>query len=239
MHQYMNPPVLERMTPTRFNGEVDLRRQGHRRANAIILDHSFSVRQQRPMTNTKHYLYPVIGLYEPNPNHSAKVAPKEFLSWAENDLKSYDKRARRNALSNIKKALHARLDEIISWTHIRFSSDWDPPYVTTDQKLNVIRQLGIKHEAIVALITAIRNDYEHGYIVPPLNVVKAYLGTCELWLEKTYDIYDFHSVAFANLPMTGITSGARKGNGSVVSKAEFYEPTKVTFFLHFLKKTIN
>jgi hypothetical protein len=191
------------------------------------------------MPVTKHYLQTVIGLYEPTPSRSATIAPKEFLSWAEKDLKSQDKRARGNALSNIKKALHARLDEIIARTHVRFASDWDPRRVTTDQKLDVIRKLGIKHGAVVALITAIRNDYEHRYIVPPLNVVNAYLSACELWVAQTYNMYDFHSVALVNLPITAIGTGVRKANGSVISITEFDEPIEVLFFWNSKKKLVT
>ena len=62
------------------------------------------VRHESPMPNTKHYMYPVIGLHETSGDRTARVSPKGFLSWAERDLKSHDKRARGNALSNIKKA---------------------------------------------------------------------------------------------------------------------------------------
>lgn len=189
------------------------------------------------MAKMKHYLYAVIGLNEPSATRAAKVSARDFLSWAGKDLKSHDKRARGNALSNIKKALHARLDELISRTHVPFSRDWNPRQVNTDRKLQVIRKLGIKHEAIVGLITDIRNKYEHGYVVPPLKVVQAYLSMCELWLDKTYEIYDFSPIVIANLPITGISCGAPKANGSVVTMAKFDEPTKVSFFRN-SKKTL-
>lgn len=182
------------------------------------------------MTNKEHYVFGVIGLHEPAGKKTAKVSPRDFLSWAEKDLKSSDERGRGNALSNIKKALHARVDEIIGKTHLRFSSDWKPHQFTTAGKLAVIRDLGIKHGAIVHLITTIRNEYEHGYIVPPLDVVKAYLGTCELWLENTYKMYDVDSIGIVNFPLTGINCGAPKANGSIIKRTWFLAPKKVRYF---------
>jgi hypothetical protein len=114
-------------------------------------------------------LLSVVGLFEEESPPSEKTRPSEFLSWAELDLQGTDKRSRGNALSNIKKALHSRLDEIICKTHVRFTRDWDPKRVTTPQKLEIIRALDIKHEAVIDLITSIRNQYEHDYIVPEVR----------------------------------------------------------------------
>lgn len=191
------------------------------------------------MTRTKHYVVKVIGLIEPTKSITSKVSPKEFLSWAEKDLATSDKRARGNALSNLKKALHARLDELIERTHLRFTNDWDQRYVTTDRKLEVIRKLGIKHEAVVALITSIRNDYEHAYLVPNLKVVKAHLGAAELWLEKSYESYDFHPVAFGDLPLTGICVEMRDPNQSVIRTVSFGAPEKVSYFWNSKRKLIT
>ena len=46
------------------------------------------------------------------------VTPREFLEWANLDLKESDNRARGNALGNIKKSIHCRIDEIIYETSI-------------------------------------------------------------------------------------------------------------------------
>jgi hypothetical protein len=191
------------------------------------------------MPKPRHYICPVIGQFLPKGNSKAKVSPREFLSWAMKDLKSNDKRGRGNALSNIKKALHARLDEIIDRTHLRFSNDWNPRNVTTNKKLEVVRKIGIKHDAIVDLITKIRNDYEHGYIVPQLTIVRAHLETCELWLGNSYDNYDFQPVAMAGLPLIGISSGTPKANGSDIKSTKFDVPTKIEFFWNSKKKLVT
>ena len=191
------------------------------------------------MTNKRQYPNGQIALFIPNRDNSSKISPKEFLSWAEKDLKSQDKRARGNALSNIKKALHARLDEIIAKTHLRFSHDWNARNFTTDNKLEVIRKIGIKHDAIVNLITVIRNKYEHQYIVPSLDVVRAHQGTCDLWLEKSYSVYEFHSIGFVNLPLIGLGSGMMKANGSVINHTKFDVPTKVIYFWNSKKSLVT
>src|SRR6266566_9261738 len=122
-----------------------------------------------------HYIAEIVGLTEPESILPGRVKPQEFLAWAERDLSSGDERGRGNALGNVKKALHSRVDEIIAKTHVRFTSDWDLKRVTTERKLDVIRQLGIQHEAIVDVMTSARNEYEHDYIVPTARIVRAHL----------------------------------------------------------------
>ena len=65
---------------------------------------------------------------------------EKFLAWAKTDLKGSEKRARGNALSNIKKAIHSRIDEIINSTHIVYAKDWDPRIGTVD-KLEILKKL--------------------------------------------------------------------------------------------------
>ncbi len=70
----------------------------------------------------------------------SQISPKEFLKWAKSDLKkSQDKRALGNALGNIKKAIHSRIDEIINSTHIVLGSGWDWQSFPANQKLNILK----------------------------------------------------------------------------------------------------
>ena len=70
------------------------------------------------------------------------VSPNEFLEWAREDLEQSDRRAIGNAIGNLKKAIHCRMDEIINTTHIKYCKDWNPKS-TTEIKLKVLNILGM------------------------------------------------------------------------------------------------
>ncbi len=90
-----------------------------------------------------------------------------------------------NALSNIKKSIHSRIDEILSQSHLIFASDWNSR-ATTDEKIGLLKKLKIEHTSIVKVITKIRDTYEHQYILPSdLTDIRAYYATTELWLNHS------------------------------------------------------
>jgi hypothetical protein len=185
------------------------------------------------MNGTKphaHHIHEIVGLAEPESNAPGRIKSQEFLTWAERDLSGGDERGRGNALGNVKKALHSRVDEIIGKTHVRFTSDWRPKRVTTEQKLDIIRRLGMQHEAIIGVMTSDRNEYEHDYIVPTIDIVRAHLHAAQLWIEKSYAAYEFHSLALVDIPLTGIAWGEKKPNGSAIMKVKFADPQPVLFF---------
>jgi hypothetical protein len=181
----------------------------------------------RPPT---HFVNEIVGLSEPERHLPDQVAPREFLAWAEKDLASGDKRGRGNALGNVKKALHSGVDEIIAKTHVRFTNDWNAKRVTTEQKLNIVRQLGVQHEAVVDVMTFDRNEYEHAYIVPPARIIQGHLHAAQLWLEKSYSTYEFSLLGFVGLPLLGIYTGDKKPDGSNLGKVRFGKPQSVLFF---------
>ena len=133
------------------------------------------------------------------------IKPLEFLAWAKTDLKGSEKRARGNALSNIKKAIHSRIDEIINSTHIVYAKDWDPRIGTVD-KLEILKKLDIGYTSIVKIITEIRNAYEHKYILPTKEITRAYYEATELWLNNSYDKIITARLGIVNLPILSINS---------------------------------
>jgi hypothetical protein len=189
----------------------------------------------QPLT---HFVSKIVGLFDPEKPVPDQVAPREFLMWAEKDLSSGDKRGRGNALGNVKKALHSRVDEIIAKTHVRFTNDWNPKRVTTEQKLNIVRQLGVQHEAIVDVMTFDRNEYEHAYIVAPMRIIQGHLHAAELWLEKSYTAYEFWPLGFVGLPLLGISTGDKKADGSSLGKVRFGKPQESVLFFYNAKKQL-
>ncbi len=129
------------------------------------------------------------------------VSSQEFLSWAKSDLKGGDRRAMGNALSNIKKSIHGRIDEILSLSHLSFSNEWNSR-ATTDEKIALLKKLDIEHTSIVKIITKIRNTYEHQYILPSdLTDIRAYYETTELWLNHSKTNLIKARLALINLPV--------------------------------------
>lgn len=180
---------------------------------------------------TSAYFSRIVGRFEAELTDSIQVAPREFLEWAEKDLSAGDKRGRGNALGNIKKSLHSRIDQIIGKTHVRFTKDWNPKQASTEQKLDVLRQLGIHHDGIVDILTSVRNEYEHAYVLPSARVLKAHLHAAQLWIEMSYSSYEFFSVGLADLPLRKVCLGSKQSNGSTISIAEFGDPQRVVCFI--------
>ena len=142
----------------------------------------------------------IVLCYPPPKIDRNQVKPTEFLDWAKSDLTG-DKRSRGNALGNIKKAIHSRIDEIINSTHLIFGRDWNWKEITTEKKLSILKDLGIGRGEIAKIITEHRNTYEHQYILPSLDTVRAYRDIAELWLNESYEKYNFSRIAIFGLPI--------------------------------------
>lgn len=156
------------------------------------------------------------------------VSPRDFLMWAQSDLKGSDKRSCGNALGNIKKALHSKIDEIIWKTHVRYTRDWDPQ-CSTETKLKVLKKIGVEHREIVTLITNIRNRFEHKYFVPTKAEVSAYLGIADMWMERVKDRYNFQPVGLVGLVVKELLI-VHSSAGCKISKVNFSNASKVEFF---------
>ena len=147
------------------------------------------------------------------------VSPNEFLEWARKDLEQKDRRAIGNTIGNLKKAIHGRMDEIINTTHIKYCNDWNQK-ATTEIKLKVLNILGMKYSSVVALLTTIRNVYEHKYRIIEYNKSQAYFEIAEMWLTGSYRDYSFNKLAIKGLKTKqfGIHSGK---NGIRIKELEF------------------
>ena len=132
---------------------------------------------------------------------TSQVKPNDFLKWAKSDVKGSDKRARGNALGNIKKAIHCRIDEIINSTHLSCANDWDWTKINTDDKLWILKKIGFDKTSIANIITKIRNTFEHRYILPSFDEDKAYRDTLELWLEDSYKKKILGRIGLFDLPI--------------------------------------
>lgn len=130
----------------------------------------------------------------------SRVTPDEFLTWAQQEIKKDGgRRAIANALTNTKRALHARIDEILDSVRVRYANDWKKT-LNTDFKLNVLRCLNIQTTYIADVLTSRRNDLEHYYKLPPLKQVRADVQTGSLLLDNLKP-YSTTSIVIAGLPI--------------------------------------
>ncbi len=157
------------------------------------------------------------------------VTSQEFLSWAKSDLKGGDRRAMGNALSNIKKSIHSRIDEIISLSHLSFSNDWNSR-ATTDEKIALLKKLNIEHTSIVKIITKIRNTYEHQYVLPSdLTDIRAYYETTELWLNHSKTNLIRSRLGLINLPVYTIKCDSNRFV-KTIEFPEYVDRFKIVYF---------
>jgi len=130
----------------------------------------------------------------------SRVTPEEFLTWAQQDIKKDGgRRAIANALTNTKRALHARIDEILYSVRVRHANDWSDR-LNTDSKLKVLKCFNIRTTDIANVLTGRRNDLEHYYILPPLKQVRADVQTGSLLLDNLKP-YSTTSIVIAGLPI--------------------------------------
>lgn len=127
-----------------------------------------------------------------------QISPREFLEWAKQDLIDDNKRNIGNAIGNIKKSIHCRIDELIDLLHIKYCKGWRPE-LSTNEKLEILKSLEIKYSSIVNLLTDIRNEYEHGYKIVEYSKAQAYLDITEMWLDHSYDNYNFYKLGIIGL----------------------------------------
>ena len=156
------------------------------------------------------------------------ITPEQFMEWAKRDLDGGDKRAAVNALSNVKRAVHAKVDEVLWALRVGYSRDW-PDQPGIDDKLKALRRIKVPTSAIVKVLTERRNWLEHRYTPPRLDDVRSDVEAADLWLERSAS-YPRSRIVIGNLPTTffgTIHSSKRQKEGV---RIEFTTPVRVTFF---------
>ena len=91
--------------------------------------------------------------------------------------------------------------EIINSTHIVLGSGWDWHSFPANQKLNILKELGIGRRSIAKIVTEHRNTYEHQYVLPSKNTIEGHLDSTDLWLNESYTKYFFTRIGLFDLPV--------------------------------------
>ena|SRR5690349_12495618 len=95
------------------------------------------------------------------------VTPCEYLRFAQKDLKGNDRRSTVNALSNAKRALECQTDSLmLAFEMEDVASRWNFP-----KKVEALERISIIAPRILAKINRHRNEMEHEYWCPSIDVV--------------------------------------------------------------------
>jgi hypothetical protein len=109
------------------------------------------------------------------------VKSSEYLRFAETDVQSNDRRGAVNALANAKRALECQIDSlIIAFEMANIASRWRFP-----AKVEALGKIGLVAPRILAKVNRHRNEMEHKYICPPLEVVRDFVDVVALFIEST------------------------------------------------------
>ncbi|WP_144820886.1 hypothetical protein [Marinobacter piscensis] len=122
------------------------------------------------------------------------VSSKEYLEFSEKDLLGKEKRNLVNALSNAKRALDCRIEEILYCIGMRAVSKkkkWNIP-----SKLGYLEGLGVITPRILSKLNKERNLIEHEFHFPEKNSVEDFVDVVSLFIEST-------KVFIANTPNDG------------------------------------
>jgi hypothetical protein len=109
------------------------------------------------------------------------IAPNEYLKFAEKDIEGGDRRGAVNALSNAKRALGCQIDSLMIAFGLReIARNWGLPH-----KLKSLTDMGIVAPRILSKINRHRNEMEHEYSCPPVEVVNDFVDVVALFIEAT------------------------------------------------------
>jgi len=120
--------------------------------------------------------------------HQATVKPfelsaKDFLGFADKDSKIRSFRGEVNALSNVKRAIDCRIEELLWCYCLHKKSKQDNWNIPT--KLEVLGKIGILAPRVLRRISNSRNFLEHEFKKPASNKVDDAVDVGALFLEAT------------------------------------------------------
>jgi hypothetical protein len=114
----------------------------------------------------------------------SEPSAEDYLDFAKLDLVDGDSaRHRINALSNVKRALHLRVEDLclgfgFGKSALEKNRGFKP-------LVNYLRDCGVVAPEVLDLINASRNSVEHDFVIPEKMDVRVFHGVVELFLEAT------------------------------------------------------
>lgn len=126
-----------------------------------------------------------------------ELSARDFLSFAVEDLKIDSVHGKVNTLSNIKRAIDCRIEELLYCYCLHRKSkhhNWDIP-----KKLEILTEIGILAPRILRRISTLRNRLEHQFEKPCFEKVEDAVDVGQLFLEATEKL---------SYPITSLNKGA-------------------------------
>ena len=158
------------------------------------------------------------------------IGPWEFQSFARQDLEDDSERGRINALSNAKRAIECRVDELLTLFNFRpFSSlrRWGLPY-----KMQVIKTFGVSApDVLTNYISSKRNLLEHEYTRSKSPEETRHLADItELFLSATDGHVEKGHISSATIHYTR-EKGEWQKSGRVDTRTEYEDRYELSFDL--------
>ena len=125
-----------------------------------------------------------------------QIMPKDFVRFAELDLKNNYEHSEINSISNSKRAIDCQLDLLLisfGFYGLSCAKQWRFP-----RKLELINEVGVLAPRILKKINKQRNLLEHKYIRPTLEQVEDYLDIANLFIAGT-EKYALYHVSYFEL----------------------------------------
>lgn len=119
-----------------------------------------------------------------------EIEPREFLKFAEQDLKTGGLHGFTNALSNAKRAIDCQIEGIL------YSFALEKKHRNFPNKLEIICGMGLAAPRIIKKINALRNILEHEFKMPSQEKVEDAVDTATLFLEATNRIFAMFPMNF-------------------------------------------
>ena len=116
-------------------------------------------------------------------HHPFEITASQFRDFAIEDSKMNSIHNRVNALSNVKRAIECRIDELLYGVCLHIKSErenWNFP-----KKIQVLGDLGILAPPILTKINRKRNQLEHQYVEPSRDDVEDALDVANLFIVYT------------------------------------------------------
>jgi hypothetical protein len=159
------------------------------------------------------------------------ISPWEFLSFARQDLEEDSERGRINALTNAKRAIECRADELLALLNFRYFSAkyrWGLPY-----KMQVLKTFGISApDVLTKYIGSKRNLLEHQYVRPKETEQIRYIADiAELFISATDRYIENGYISRAGITYIKEKGERQKKSARVDTSIDYEDEYEFTFDL--------
>ncbi|WP_017689856.1 hypothetical protein [Paenibacillus sp. PAMC 26794] len=184
-----------------------------------------------------------------NINHPPfELSPRDYLQFAESDLKGKDDLSLINCVSNIKRAMDCQIDTFFySYNLFEF---FKSKRLGMDKKLEFLKKASVFNSGSLSRLNAIRNKMEHEFVVPKIQDIELYFDLVsafvsvlennilmlEIYAESTWyikengEFFRFEIQYSINEPQIMVSWG-KKGEDRTILESSINNIEEFSFFL--------